>query len=406
MSLILLGMSASAAGADYLDWNKILFWGGLLLLAIGFGLLKFIGINVRRKDTLKTLGAVSLGLWVVFFSGWIATVSPPVATAPSSQSFPQVVSACPDTGITTAYIKLQDDYASTETYLGNSNLYALNKKTGLIEGNTTSSTNGWATMSLTCDPTEPIEYEIYATTKAGETGSAKGTIVANKKDVYSVLHTNQLSYMEVRVKDVVNDDWEYLIAHDQLAGTNGTTYTILNKTHVFESSSGDAISVGVDGYVDLLIYVKSATARKFGNDKGKDLNLKNYLCVDVGTDNEWDKDSFIVSITANGNSLPNVKNALDEDSLDYPTIQNSEACYEIGDITDVAKEIRFYAKAKSGQDPDSSNDDLTFYIYSEGTYKSNEMANKIKRGIATDGSSPALVVSNAGYVPEIIVEIQ
>jgi len=403
--LILSIATVSAQGIGGFSWAVILFWGGLLLLAIGFGLTKFIGLNVRRKDTFKTLGFVALGIWILFFSGIIrlpVEIAEPMVTTTLPIG---VVNACPDTGITTAYVKLQDDWSATETYISGASIYARNPNTGIIEKSATT-TSDWVSMSLTCNPISPITYEIYATAVPGSSGSAKDLLLANTKDKYLTLHTNQLANMEIRIKDQVNDDWEHMITHGQTAGVNTTTYTALNKTHVFESASGDAIAVGTDGYVDFLMYVKSATPRKFGSDKGVDLGLKTYFCYDTGIDMEWDTATAIMAVGAGGVSLSNVKDTLDKDSKEYSTIMNAEACFEIGDITDVAKELRFYIKTKSGADPDITNDDLTFYIYTEGLYKSSKNANIIQKGVATDAPTPTLVGSSVGYVPEIIVEIQ
>jgi len=314
--------------------------------------------------------------------------------------------SCPDDGITTLNVKLWDDYAASGTYLASATFYAKNLLSGVIENNTTSSASAFATMDVECG----MPYIVYATTVAGTSGSAiSDTITANGNNMYVNLHTNHLGNMQIRVQDVTGDDYESLFPDAITNGVNTTAYSDLNATNVYESVAGDDIAIGDGGYLDTYIYIKAATARYWGNDKGEvaetnaEMGLQNFMCVRQGTDNEWTKDSVIVAVD-DGASLPNVISSIDEDSREYAYVDNSFACYDIGDIGDTPSKIRFYIA--SDENPDNSNDDITLYFLSEGTYLSSDDVDTVKTGLYTDASTQVGVTYCAGEVPYLVFNIE
>lgn len=326
-------------------------------------------------------------------------------TAPVSERtvITETGSNCPDDGVTTVNVKVWDRYSATATQVTSGQIYAKNMKSGVIEKNT-SATSGWASLNLQCGES----YKLYKVASAENSGSAESEIFTAQGDqMYKNLYTDSLSNMQLRVKDITSDSYYYLFADGTTNGANATTYSDLNNTNVFSSSGGADISVGTDGYLDLYLYVKSANARKYGNDKGEientPIGFKNYLCFDEGTDGEWDESNAVVAVN-DGSALPNVIGTIDTESRRYSLVQNSEGCYEIGDIADTPKKIRFYLKAESGQDPDTSNDDVKICLFSEGYYKSSKNPNEIMKGIFTDGTTQSPVIYS-GEVPCLTLNI-
>lgn len=327
---------------------------------------------------------------------------------------------CPDDGKTTVYMKLQDDYAATETYITGTvdgdNLQVMDLTKGLIVGSTNSSASGWVSQDVDCGD----KIKIYAIADPGNAGSAESSeFVATGDTMYKVLHTGSLSKMTIKVKDIVGDDWETMLADGLTAGTNVTTGVDLNNSILFDDAISTAIAVGTDGYVNFEFHIQSATARKYGNDVGERngidentgtrLGMKNYLCVDLGgatNGQEWDTDSLKVNLAGSGTTLPNVYSSLDQDSKEYVYLQKVEACYDIGDIGDVFKQINFYVKAKSGQDPDATDDDIVIYFFGEGAYKSSDASNTIKKGVFSDASTQQGVLFDlTGEVPYFTINI-
>lgn len=316
---------------------------------------------------------------------------------------------CPDDGVTTLYVKVFDDWSSTpNTPLAGSTLYARNLDSGVIENNgTSSSSTDWASIDLTCGK----RYKVYAETNAGTTGSAVSEeIITTEDKQYVRLHTGSLSKMTVKLKDITGDDWEYGFADAKTSGTNSTTGVDMNATNFYDAVGATDFTIASDGEFDLEFEVKTASSREFGNDKAMIGNgdeqtsygHKNYVCVDLGgatNGQEWDEDTMRVTVSG-GSSLTDVKTQIDADSLDYVYLQKVEACYEIGDIDDSFTTIGFYVKAKSGENPDNTDDDITLYFFGEGIYKSSDNLDVMKAGIFTDASTqqPVLYDSEVPYV--------
>ncbi len=319
-------------------------------------------------------------------------------------------SKCPTDGITTVNVQIYDDFGSTPTTpLADSIVYAENIDTGIIEVNTTTVSTGYATMNVACG----ARYKLHSITKAGATGSATISIVTDEDKEFVDLHTNKLSMMEIRMKDLVGDDWEFAFANGTTSGLNYSTITDVNSTNFYDDTAATAFAIGSGGSLDLLINLRAKSNDEYANDKGIDgdmdtkvsLGLKHYMCVDLGgatNGQEWDSDKMKVTVDAVKKT--DVKNEIDDDSLDHIFLQTSEKCYDIGDIDDVNTPIGLYIEAKTSNDPDNTDDDVTIYFLQEGTYKSSDVAHTIKTGIFTDASTQG-TVSYTTQIPKVVLKI-
>lgn len=304
---------------------------------------------------------------------------------------------CPDTGVTTPKIRLEDKGASTTTYVSGSTCY-LTDSDGIIVANVTTSSGGFANAeNVPC----PGTYQVDCVTQAGVAGSASGTIVGDGAEARLTLETNQLEYLQMRFKDIVNDDFEYLIIDGATSGTNTSAFSTINSTAVIEASGTTTdIAVGTDGTLEFTLQLKTATANKYLGGP----NDQCYLLVDVGSDNEW----MEPTISRGGVAISDSYNAIDSDSKDDSTINNADYAYMIGtgdSIRETLSEIDGYIKAKSGADPDTTNDDLGFSILCEGTYKSSDKADTIQTGLASDASTPVYTNPATAYKPYFVVYI-
>ena len=347
------------------------FWGGAVVLIIIVAL-SFVGV-------------INLGA----FKGSFKAIGEPGDT-----------SVCPDDGLTTVYVKVFDPWSSTPTtaVAGSDNLVFFDVTEGIILNTSTSATS-WTSYDMDCGHIA----RIYSKTSAGTLGSAVSEdLRLSGNTEYVSLYAGKLSKMTVKLKDIDGDDWEYGFADAIENGTNATTGVDMNATSFYNDASMTAFAVGSDGELNLELFVKSATNRESGNDKGQKntadgyspMGLRSFMCVDLGgTTNgqEWDSNELKVNING-GTSLPDVKSSIDAVSRDYITLENSEACYNIGDTTDTFKEIGFSVKAKSANDPDATDDDIKIYFFSEGTYQSSEDLDGINTGIFTDATTQRNVV--------------
>lgn len=318
---------------------------------------------------------------------------------------------CPDDGVGTINVKLEDDGATSETFVSGSTLFAINMDAddgnGIREQSVPTYSSAWSKLNLTCGK----NYKVHAVAQQAVSGSAESDNIALDEDQeYLRLHTKQISKMTIKVKDLTGDDWESIFADANSTGTNSTTGVDFNQTNIYESTAAADIAVGSDGYLDLRIDLKSATNAKTANDQGmkgsKDvtrLDLKNYFCVDLnGATNgqEWDTNSVTIDVNG-GKALPNVFSTIDSKSKEYVDLQKAEYCADIGDIDDDWKTINFYVKAKAGFDPDATDDDILIYVLGEGRYNSSLNSDEITKGIYTDATTQrGVLFSLTGEYPK------
>ncbi len=310
-------------------------------------------------------------------------------------------SSCGDDVTGTLYASVKDPYASTLTYY-DSTMYVLldgQRTATTITG--ASSAPGWGSNTSPCGE----ELEIVGVTSAGVHASvAPKTITLNKENDYISFEGAQLSHGQVFIKDLTTDSRRYLEPDGDVGQNSSSSFVDLNVTEVFATSAAATdIPVGTDGFIDDLIEIKSGTANKFVTEPDEPY----YICVDSGTDNEWQEPSISVNgqrLSSNGVKAEIVSRNPDDATGSY--VANSEWCFGpvIGGIDDRADRVEFYIKARSGQDPDTSNDDITISFLGVGRFASSR-ENTIKEGIYTDASTQALVVSGTDYVPALLYQI-
>lgn len=334
------------------------------------------------------IGAVILIVLVVLGLGggaWFAISQTGIGGTPEIV-FPTGATGCPDDGLTTLSLKVKDDKASSETFVV-STVYIKNLDSGIIENSTATSASVWVQADVTCG----ANYELWAVSTPAVVGGSKiASFKAEGNAMYKTLHSNVIGEANIRVKDLDADSFLTLFVDAAVTGTNATTFTQMNVTGVYSDGGPTDISVGADGHLNYEMLVQTDTVRQSLTPYSDVETFNTYMCVDVGTDNEWAISDAVVSV--NGVDASNdVKSSIDADSLDASVLQVSDACYLVGDIDRTIKTIGFYLTAKDGADPDTSNDDVAVYFLSEGLYISSENGNMVQKGIFTDASTPLAV---------------
>lgn len=375
---------------------------GLALLSLGFF------FKVRRKDAFKTAGTIITGIGVIglFFlpvsdvrdiAGSL-TVSDDVDTTGTTVS-----TSCPDTDLTTLYLKSQDDSASTLTYT--SDITFIQSVSNGLYTNDSTETTGYVSMgNLPCGQT----YNLYGVTKVDTYSSfdLKGVTLSGSQ-VYKTVENHAVSPVSIRVKDLSTDAYQAIFPDNQVsAATNSTTsYTRLNTTNVLAAggatTAGDNITVGTDGTLDLEIYLKTDSANEYFSDLGT------YFCVDVGTDVEWAEPSVAFEGRELTETKASIMNKYPQDSTGS-LLSGADYCYVLGEtgkeIGDTSKLIEFSIKARSGQNPDESNDDIILTFMPVGSFDSSEDLNTIKYGAYNDASTQTMVVQSA-QPPKLTIQI-
>jgi len=330
-------------------------------------------------------------------------------------------------------VKLEDDGASSETFIASSTIYLRDLDSGILINSSSSSSSAWTTFD---DKQCGKQYELIAVAQAGAAGSARsGVFTLAGEDEYYTIHTNKVSKLSIKVNNIDTDSNSYsadasTIYHfaDGVAeGTNSTGYVDMNTTNIYTSTAPGDIAVGSDGYLEATYVIKAATNLYRANDLGRfgsgdkgDATitrnivcednagtaitcrpLRNFICVNTGSDREWDDDTW--TITFDGTTkTTDAKSLIDDDSSDYSVIADIERCALIGDVDSNPHNIYSYIAAKSGENPDSTNDDLQLYHLGEGLYASSDNGDLIKAGIYTDASTTAAVLYTIGTEDPII----
>lgn len=387
-------------------FNILLALGALFFLGLG---MRWWG-KVKKRDMYKSASLIVLvvifvfGFWMNVIPNPLANLSMPSGGVPSYQppaAVPPSATACGDDNLGTLYARAEDAGASTLTYFA-SDVYVTDANGQLTPYSATLGTSSpaWTVInsSLPCGKT----YGVVGITSAGTHSSTpEKTVPMNSETEYVEFEGYQLSKASITVKDET-DNKRYLAADDD-AGSNTTGFVDLNTTLVGGTSSYADIAVGTDGQIDDKIYIKAATANKYFVEP----DMPMFICVDTGTDNEWQEPS----ITFEGTRLSSdgALAKMNDDDLTGSLVSAAEWCFYVPPevhqgIGDTQKEILFRIKARSGQNPDTSNDDVTISFLGVGKYASSK-APIIEEGIYTDASTQALVVSSSAEVPKIVYQI-
>ncbi len=349
---------------------------------------------MNKKGKIGTAGAIVLVLVIGLVIGGVLWFNSSLTKASPEQKIKEqaiTTQLCPDT-TKNAQFRVADSDSATASYLAK-NVYIYDE-TGAFIDNVTTATSGVFQNLALCG-----KYTAVAVTTAGTSGASAVQNVevygANQPYTMSV---NSLDNLQVRVKDMSTDTYQYLGVGGSLT-VNQTTYTDVNKTYVASSAGDVAIAVGSDGKLDLKLLFKAETARKYFGDK----LLNTFLCVDVGTNNVWQEPS----VSMNGAILTNVKGSLNANDQLYSYISASEYCYNIGTpIPNAEQTVDFTISARSGQDP-STSDDVIFFFAPEGKFKSvaPSTAGQTLIGVVTDASTQAMTGTSTAYLPLVQVQV-
>ncbi len=313
---------------------------------------------------------------------------------------------CPDDFDTEILISYEDTGASTLTFVAaTGNYFVADGEVNKTSSSATAPGYGGSAYTTTCGTVGD-----FITVTSPQVHSA----VINKGLKIDGARFKQkqqgiaLDDAEVRVKDIDADSWLYVFI-DNLAAdnTNGTTYQVLNSSLVTQDIDGsDLTDGGADATLSLQIMYRAAAANKFLGEQGRPV----WLSVDIGTDGEWQQPNVVY----NGVAIAESKGQMDTDSLTGAEISGAEYAFKLTDdgqeFGRAGTEVLFDIAARSGQDPDTSNDDIKICLLAEGIYKSEKEAGVFKQGIYTDASSQALVVyplASGGKInPCITLQIQ
>ena len=293
--------------------------------------------------------------------------------------------------------RIKDSVALTTTYISGSTVYALNGEEIYDNNATTTSTSpgfGSHDSNVECGST----YRLWAPVQTGVAGSTSlENVLATSSGFKATLETMQISPMQLRVEDISADSFLYM--NDSL-GTNSSSFRLTNATRVFADVALSDIAVGQDGDLDYQFWIRANDQNKILGDDGE----KMWMTVDIGTDVEWQEPT----VSIDGVQLSNQIAEIDADSKLNSYVSAADYAYVIGKGEDYGRSIKkigFHIQTQSGENPDTSNDDITVCIVGEGQYLSNDEADTIKTGIATDASGAAFIVPAATRTPCFTLEI-
>jgi hypothetical protein len=352
------------------------------------------GEGMTLLISLLVIGLLSLGGLVVYKT----YIAPATGIGGLKPEQVQATSKCPDT-LKKAYFRAVDSDAVPAIQIGGT-AYIYNDAGIQVGTDTLSGTAGsWSTGWQGC--TAGKTYKVVLPTSAGKNTSVSTTFKVGFEDEYvePLMEGNQLSNLNVRIKDRDTDSYLYLRTVASMGtgqNTNSTSYAIVNNTvaSATQTIASNATSVGTSGTAKFKLYLRSANPRRtFG-----DPNLKTYMCLDVGTDSHYDTPT----VSMNGVNLPDVKGTLsaNNDGNDgrYNSIASSEYCYNMNTPFPYAEQqVDIDVPAVAGVDPDSDGDDLILYFLPEGVFRSVKVDtfNKPLVGVVTDASTQV----SAGILP-------
>jgi len=250
------------------------------------------------------------------------------------------------------------------------------------------------------------KYKAFTTTYVS-TGT--GVSASNTKELTTTTRTQNIdlaayamSPLQLRVKDVTEDSYEFLFNDAGISGgTNQSTYTAdINATNVYDTAATANETVGSDGKLTYNIYVKANNTLSYATDP---VVNKLYVCVDDRSTggNVWDKP--VVSF--DGTKLVEGKGSMKSNDLTAGLISNSEWCFpHNGAIDDNEHIIGLTIQARSGVNP-AVTEDVRVSILGEGTFISAKLPNTFLTGVYTDNSTQALVGYMTDATPYVTLKV-
>lgn len=308
---------------------------------------------------------------------------------------------CPANRQSTMRISLQDELASTNTYVSGSTIYLFDGINNPERLTATSGATGYdANVTVSC----PQEYSVTAVSQAGVIGGTSATRTTSIPTEFVELKAARIAPLQFRVKDISTDTFQTWVDDGQATGNNGTNYTTMNDTQVFANVGGSDIAIGVDGFLDTKIFFKTITNRRVAGEK-----LPFDICFDLNQGSSSGSSNWQEpTVTYLGQKLVDVKSSIDPDSLAGALISQTENCYKLTDdgstIGDSDKELNVRFSAKAGANP-TTTDDIEVQFLPVGRYYSNKKTNLIKEGIYDDQATGVLVVPAANRRPAFTINI-
>ena len=290
----------------------------------------------------------------------------PQAAAPAAPGAPAptgLVVSCPSDGTTDGQLKVEETLASTTTFDDGPTTYFTSESVADVTGGALSTSDFSTAVDLECGQT----YTPVAVTAADDIASVVGqSFTASGPADKKTLASQKIAGLQVKVKDRVSDQYLNISSKQTPTGSysafvhvGATGSTGTNATDYPGQSS---LTIAADGYLDLRFDVKTNTTKaRFGEE-----GLNTYLCVDADSD-KWAEPQ--VSIGSSGVALSDVKESMK--SNDQSALNNFEYCYNVGQITDIAKSIFAYQETASGVNPGTS-DRPEYRFVAEGRYQSNK----------------------------------
>lgn len=389
------------------DWNWLTIVGILSALAV---LAVYTGMK-KVGDKNKTKAMWAFGILAVFLVGTginggipdfiglkgssgaqTLTVADVQQAQSEGASGNVVFSNCPTTLQTTVKVSYEDPYASSLTYLAANWFYDSDTQFTNTSSSSTSPGYGSNSVTATCGETADI---IVPTSTGSYSGTEKRGVKIEGQLAQVDVQGAELDTAYIRVLDITTDTYLNLFPDGVATGTNSTAFSKLNQTYVFSSVAAADNAVGQDGYLDLQIEIKANNSNKFLGEPNK----KIWLTTDVGTDVEWQEPD----VSFAGNQLSDRIGEIDSVSRSGSLVSAADYAYVLTnnglDFGDTLKKIQYKIQAASGQNPDTSNDDVTVCFLAEGSYLSNNDVKTFKTGIYTDASTKTLVVYPKSSIP-------
>jgi len=338
--------------------------------------------------TIVSIGVIALVVVAVLLYGKIssptATIVAPAAITQSGQVVTSAgVVSCPSDGTTDGQIRYQDMLASTNTY-GNPTAYFVSKSGLERVTSGTLQTDGTFSTAVNLKCTEAgTRWQAIAVTGQDTFASAVGDeFVAEGSYTKVEIKGKAIDGLQVKIEDKFTGGAKYFNLTDASSNDQGwTSFSAAVGVNVsnLAADTGTSLALGVDGYIDARVYVKTqATKHVFGED-----GLRVFALVDADG-SQWSEP--IIGRDA-GAKLQNVITTLSDN--DKRAYSGYEYAYEVGAIDDREHYLDFYLQSAAGVNPSTMKPILE--LCAEGRYNSVKSLDTIKIGCWTDAASQAEV---------------
>ena len=306
----------------------------------------------KNKTMVLSIFGVALVAIVILFAtgvipGFVAVPTDESGTG-TGDGQAAVALNCPSDGTTDGQLRYEDLSASTETYLAPT-AYFVPTEAGVdrVTANTLATDGTYSTaVNLACGK----KYQPVAVATAGSIqGSEAAVFTAAGPFKKITLVTSAVSDLQGKIKDLTTDNWA---RNCSATSDNSTAFVKLTNATQWNASTTNDWNVGTDGFVNLLLQVKTVTTKTLFGVEG----LPVYMGVNASA-SHWDEP--VVNV-GEGQTLKNLKGTLSV--ADERAFSDFEYVYDVGQIGERAINIYFYIQAASGIDPSDQNIEVEFYV--------------------------------------------